>query len=120
MKLVIFQFTSVMAAVLFLAQPSLAAAANASRPTALGKNLFQANCLVCHGEDGTGSVVGKSMNTPNLQSKKVQKQSDPMLAHFISAGNGRMPAFKDRLDHKQIVDVVRFIRSLPANKSAHP
>ena len=41
---------------------------------------FKSNCASCHGTDGAGTPLGKSMNAPDLRSAEVQKHSDAELA----------------------------------------
>lgn len=77
---------------------------------------FRAKCAVCHGQDGGGSQVGKTMNVPDLRSPAVQKQSDTELAQIISDGKGGMPSFKGSLSDHQIHGLVTLIRSLAAKK----
>src|ERR1700724_2281278 len=49
---------------------------------------FRTKCAMCHGPDGSGSEVGKSMHIPDLRSPDVQKMSDVQLAQIISDGKG--------------------------------
>jgi len=71
---------------------------------------------MCHGQDGAGSDVGKSMNVPDLRSQAVQKQPDAELAQVISNGKAGMPPFKSSLSEDQIHGLVTYIRSLAAKK----
>ncbi len=77
---------------------------------------FRTKCATCHGQDGGGSDVGKSMNVPDLRSPAVQKLSDSELTQVISNGKGGMPPFKDSLNEDQIHGLVAHIRSLRAKK----
>ena len=90
--------------------------ANPGPDTAAGKATFQTKCAMCHGPDGGGSEVGKSMNVPDLPSQAVQKLSDAELAQIISNGKGGMPAFKDSFSEDQIHSLVGHIRSLRQKK----
>jgi mono/diheme cytochrome c family protein len=63
---------------------------------------FRAKCAMCHGSDGAGSEVGKSMNVPDLRSPVFQKLPDAQLAQIISDGKGGMPPFKSSLSEEQI------------------
>jgi len=101
----IFQLVLIAAAVLVLIQP------RAARAATTGSSLYQANCATCHGPDGSGSVVGKSLHVLDLRSAKVQSKSNAALARFIGQGSGAMPPFQYRFDHQQILDVVRYVRS---------
>ena len=77
---------------------------------------FRAKCAMCHGPDGSGSEVGKSMNVPDLRSPAVQKVSDAQLAQIISDGKGGMPPFKSSLSEEQIHSLLVYIRSLHQKK----
>jgi cytochrome c6 len=78
--------------------------------------MFRTKCAMCHGQDGAGSAVGKSMNVPDLRSPVVQKLPDAELAEVISNGKGGMPSFKSSLSEDQIHALVTHIRSLHQKK----
>jgi mono/diheme cytochrome c family protein len=78
--------------------------------SAATSSTFRTKCAMCHGQDGGGSEVGKSMNVPDLRSPAVQKLSDDQLAQIISNGKGGMPSFKNSLSEGQIHDLVKYIR----------
>ncbi len=80
--------------------------------SAASSTTFRTKCAMCHGQDGGGSEVGKSMNVPDLRSPAVQKLSDAQLAQIISNGKGGMPSFKNSLSEAQIHSLVTYIRSL--------
>src|ERR1700675_5116608 len=67
---------------------------------------FRTKCAMCHGQDGSGSEVGKSMNVPDLRSPVVQKLPDAQLAQIISDGKGAMPPFKNSLSEDQAHSLV--------------
>jgi mono/diheme cytochrome c family protein len=73
---------------------------------------FRTKCAMCHGPDGSGSEVGKSMNVPDLRSSVVQKLPDAELAQVICNGKGGMPSFKNSLSDDQIHSLVAHVRSL--------
>jgi len=77
---------------------------------------FRTKCAMCHGQDGGGSEVGKSMNVPDLRAPEVQKLPDTELAQIISNGKGGMPSFKNSLTEQQIQGLVAHIRSLHQKK----
>ena len=77
---------------------------------------FRTKCAMCHGPDGSGSEVGKSMNVPDLRSPAVQKLADAQLAQIISDGKGGMPSFKNSLTEDQVHSLVAHIRSLRGKK----
>lgn len=84
--------------------------------TAAAKGTFSAKCAMCHGQDGAGSEVGKSLNVPDLRSSAAQKMSDSELAELIANGKNGMPSFKGSLNAGQIHDLVRYVRTLAAKK----
>ncbi len=90
--------------------------ANRGQDSTASKATFRTKCAMCHGQDGGGSDVGKSMNVPDLRSQAVQKLPDAELAQVISNGKGGMPAFKSSLSEDQIHGLVTLIRSLAAKK----
>jgi mono/diheme cytochrome c family protein len=77
---------------------------------------FRTKCAMCHGQDGAGSTVGKSMNVPDLRSPVVQKQTDAQLAQIISDGKSGMPAFKSSLSEDEIHALVAHLRLLHRKK----
>jgi cytochrome c6 len=92
------------------------ARANPSPDSAASSATFRTKCAVCHGPDGGGSEVGKSMNVPDLRSEAVQKRLDAELAQIISDGKGGMPPFKSSLSVAQIHDLVSYVHSLRPKK----
>jgi len=77
---------------------------------------FRTKCAMCHGANGSGSEVGKSMNVPDLRSPVVQQLPDAELAEVIANGKGGMPSFKNSLSEDQIHSLVAHIRSLHQKK----
>jgi len=100
-----FQWVLAAAALLAFALPAMAQSA------AKGEAIYKANCMTCHGADGSGSAVGKSLHAADLGSEKVQSKSDAFLAQFIDNGHGAMPSFSKKLNHGQILDVVQYVRT---------
>jgi mono/diheme cytochrome c family protein len=92
------------------------ARANPAPDTAADSATFRAKCAMCHGPDGGGSEVGKTMHVPDLRSPEVQKLPDAQLAQTISDGKGGMPPFKNSLSPDQVHSLVAHIRSLGAKK----
>jgi len=80
------------------------------------KATFRAKCAMCHGPDGAGSDVGKSMNVPDLRSEAVQKTPSAGLAEIIANGKNGMPSFKASLNAGQTHDLVAYIRTLAQKK----
>lgn len=80
---------------------------------AVGKVMYKANCVSCHGADG-GGLVG-----PNLTDNYWKNvRSIEGIAKVISDGaaNGAMPAWKNRMSHQnQIVLTAAYVASLQKN-----
>ena len=91
-------------------------AANPGPDSVASSATFRTKCAMCHGQDGGGSEVGKSMNVPDLRSPAVQKLPDAELAQVISDGKGGMPSFKNSLSEDQIHSLVVHIRALHQKK----
>jgi len=90
--------------------------ANPGPDSASSSATFRTKCAMCHGPDGSGSAVGKSMNVPDLRSPEVQKVPDAQLAQIISDGKGGMPPFKGSLSEDQVHSLVAYVRSLRGKK----
>ncbi len=75
-------------------------------------SIYKTNCVSCHGPDGRGSAVGKSLHAADFHSVQVQQQSDVQLATVIAEGRGNMPPFGGQLSKDQITALVKYIRTL--------
>jgi cytochrome c6 len=75
-------------------------------------SIYKTNCVSCHGQDGRGSAVGKSLHAADFHSAQVQQQSDAQLADVVAEGRGNMPGFGTRLSKDQINALVKYIRTL--------
>jgi cytochrome c6 len=81
-----------------------------------GQAPYKTKCLACHGADGSGTPVGKSLKAADLRSPEVQKKSDAELAQYISDGKGNMPSFKSSTKDDEIQALVKYVRGLGGNK----
>lgn len=77
-----------------------------------GQAAFKGNCVGCHGSDGAGTSLGKSMQAPDLRSQEVQKKSDAELVQTVAEGKQNMPSFKQILAPDQVQAVVEYVREL--------
>jgi predicted CXXCH cytochrome family protein len=94
----------------------------AGADVAAGHELFQTNCQVCHGSDGTGrTAAGGGLYPPPLdlsrEALEKRKRTDGELFYLIRNGirNTGMPAWP--LAEPQIWDLVSYIRNLPPTAS---
>jgi mono/diheme cytochrome c family protein len=85
--------------------------------TSVMKDIYSANCALCHKEDGTGGKMtkdGKTLNVEDLTSEKIKKMADDKILGYINNGvpDKGMPAFKDKLSERDIAMLVRYVRVL--------
>lgn len=91
---------------------------NPARPTRAslrrGETLYRRHCALCHGPEGAGDGPAGAALTPkpaNLQAM-VGHHGDGDLAWKIAEGRGAMPAWKSRLQPRQIWDLVNYLKRL--------
>jgi cytochrome c6 len=78
-----------------------------------GESLFKANCILCHGEDGTGNTpAGTALGAHNPTSPEVAKKADAELVQTISQGKEKMPSFGKKLSDTEIQALVIYIREI--------
>jgi molybdopterin-containing oxidoreductase family membrane subunit len=80
----------------------------------VGMTIFRGYCIVCHGPDGTGSVMRRSMPPiPDFTSEAFQKtHSDAQLRASILNGKGTlMPANAGRVTVDQARDLAAYVRT---------
>ena len=102
--------------VIFVVGFSAAAFSQTATPSSQGKEIFAHKCETCHGSDGAGTPVGKSLKVADLRSVLVQKKSDADLEHVISEGKNSMPAFGNALSSDEVKALVSYVRTLKAKK----
>jgi cytochrome c5 len=75
---------------------------------AAGKVIFQANCVVCHQQDGRGS---KQVGTPDFTvANGPLTKPDAALIYQITNGGKVMPPFGHVLPQQDILNVLSFVR----------
>lgn len=96
-------------AILFLAA-TIATPTFAQSP---GVDAYKANCLMCHGADGTSSTpVGTALKAANFKDPAIVKAPDAQLIAAVKNGKNKMPAFGTKLTDAQIKAVIAYIRTL--------
>lgn len=77
---------------------------------AVGKVVYQTNCVSCHGADG-GGIVGPNLTDDHW--KHVRNVEGIARVIEDGAANGAMPAWKNRLSHpNQVVLTAAYVASL--------
>ncbi|MBI5566622.1 MAG: copper resistance protein CopC, partial [Chloroflexi bacterium] len=85
---------------------------------AAGKTLFEANCAVCHGEQGRGNglaAASLSVQPPDFGNGHLDIHTDGDVFYWIQNGpsaTSPMPAFKDKLSEDEIWHLVNYVRRL--------
>lgn len=90
---------------------------------ARGKNRFTTFCTPCHGANGKGQgkVVEKGFAPPpSLVVQKASDYTDSKIFHIISAGQGVMPKYADKLSEVDRWAVVHYIRSMQEKNGLKP
>ncbi len=85
-----------------------------------GKQLYQTNCVSCHGATGEGDgPAGKALTPPAANLKVMAPQHpDGDLAWKIAQGRGAMPPWKGALSENDIWDVVNYIKQFASAEQA--
>jgi mono/diheme cytochrome c family protein len=82
---------------------------------ARGEVLYKTNCAQCHGESGLGDgKVGAGLAVPpaKIGSPEYQNRGDGDFYHFIMTGKNLMPAFGYKLNTREIMDIINYLRKL--------
>jgi mono/diheme cytochrome c family protein len=86
-----------------------------AKSVAAGKELFEENCLMCHGEKGAGDGVAAqtlSVKPADFADAKLMKsETDGSLFWKMSNGRGPMPGWKGTLSDTQRWQLVDYIRT---------
>jgi copper transport protein len=84
----------------------------------IGRELFNTNCMACHGERGRGdglAAASLSIKPPDYGSGHLDIHTDGDIFYWIQNGVSQgspMPAFKDKLTDDEIWHVVNYVRRL--------
>ncbi len=101
--------------VLIADQPASAPVPATANSLQRGGILFNINCAMCHGPDGSGKgkLSGYFASPPaDLTSERVQALSDQQIFLVLTQGWGLMPSMAENLSPVERWDVVNHVRSL--------
>ena len=114
-------FTDVLAlAAALLIVIMLAANPVTAEDSAAGAAVYKSKCVTCHGPDGAGTAVGKSLKVADLRSAAVQSRSDAELIQIISDGKDNMPGFKGTITDDEITAVLAHVRTFAGKGGTAP
>lgn len=74
----------------------------------LGPNIYAANCVMCHGEDGAKGLNGS-------KDLRVSTMDKSLMIDIITNGKGNMPAYKKVLSPQEIEAVAEYVKTLGAD-----
>lgn len=96
-----------------------ASAAMAQSPD--GKALYEKNCRMCHGADGTPpAAMLKMMPTlPTLNASFIASRSEDSVVKVLTKGTAKMKPFKDKLTPAELAAVAKYTHEM-AEKGAPP
>ncbi len=75
----------------------------------VGKTVFQANCISCHGSDGSG-LIGPNLTDDHYKNLKTLTEIATVLEEGAAAG--AMPAWKNRLHPNEIVLTAAYVANM--------
>ena len=73
--------------------------------TSNGERIYEARCVVCHGENGHAGIA----NAAELQGSKLSKDA---IITIVKNGRGGMPSFNKQLDETEIRQLANYVKSL--------
>ena len=82
---------------------------------AKGKELFEANCAVCHNADSEERKMGPGLKGLYKQAKlksSGKAPSDATVGAKIDEGGNGMPPYKDTLNAKEKADLLAYMKTL--------
>lgn len=74
-----------------------------------GEDIYNANCLSCHGEQGEG---GKDAPNWKTESGRLAQMSLEEIYSVTTSGTGEMPGYGDSLSNEELTAVAFYVRSL--------
>jgi len=75
---------------------------------ATGEQVFEKNCAACHGEDGSGKLLGSADFTNQRQMDQLAPRD---LYLTVTQGRGSMPSWQSRLSQDERWAVIDYLRT---------
>ncbi len=79
-----------------------------------GLQLYNLNCMSCHGTPGKGNYQRLTPLPGDPATEKIQRNRDGEIFFKVMEGRGQMPSFKNTLSNRDIWTVIAYIRSFNA------
>ena len=89
--------------------------AASAQSLAVGKAIYAAQCLSCHGPAGHGDgPAAKDLNPKprNLSDPKIQEQTDGSIFWKLTEGKKPMPTFEKLISEDERWNVINYVRTL--------
>lgn len=83
----------------------------------VGKTVFKANCVSCHGSDG-GGLVGPNLCDDHY--KNIREVGDFITVLQKGANAGAMPAWQNRLSDNELLLTAAYAASMRGTEPANP
>jgi mono/diheme cytochrome c family protein len=102
------------AALLAAGQDKKAAKGNGAGDAAKGKDVFEANCSVCHNADSTEKKMGPGLKGLFKHDKLAngKKPTEANIKTVINDGGNGMPSYADMLTAEEKADVLAYLKTL--------
>jgi mono/diheme cytochrome c family protein len=88
---------------------------------AQGKRLYETQCALCHGADGSGKTDLAATMQLSLRDYRdpnaLKDFTDGELFYILKKGKGKMPGQEGRMRERQMWHLVNYIRSLAKKDS---
>jgi len=105
---------AVCGAVLMFSPAVFGQAKKAGGNAAKGKEVFEANCAVCHNADSTDKKMGPGLKglfkSPKLANGKPVTETN--VRDVVNAGGNGMPSYADLLTDQEKNDVIAYLKTL--------
>ena len=85
----------------------------------VGKAVFTAQCIMCHGPKGLGDGPQAKDLTPkplNLSDPNVQNQTDGSIFWKLTEGRKPMPSFEKLISENERWNVINYVRTFKQGK----